>query len=105
MGTFTFPRPTKNYWRGTRHAAVRAIEYFTPQMYVLCMGTGESSAWRLVDIQHMSGTRLVLIGTLFWGLAGVLAVLLNRNPYQFRGLGEPPDQSCLYLIGSCDSEC
>lgn len=92
MGTFTFPRPTQNYWRGTRHAAVRAIEYFTPQMYVLCMGTGESPAWRLDDIQHISRIPDVLIGTLSWELAGVLAVLLNRNPYQFRGLGEWSDR-------------
>lgn len=42
MGTFTFPRPEKNYWRCTKGAARKAIEYFTPQMYVLCMGTGKS---------------------------------------------------------------
>lgn len=105
MGTFTFPRPTKNHWRGTRHAAMKAVELFTPQMYVTCMGTGESAARRLIVVEHLSRTGNVLIDNSSRGLTGVLAVLLNRNPYQFRGLGEPPDQSRLYLMKSSKFEC
>jgi hypothetical protein len=84
---------------------MKAVELFTPQMYVTCMGTGESAAQRLIVVKHLSRTGNVLIDNSSRGLTGVLAVLLNRNPYHFRGLGEPPDQSRLYLMESSKFEC
>lgn len=46
-----------NYWRQVPSSGRTALEHFTPQMFVICMGTG------------------------------ILSVLLHQNSYQFRGLG------------------
>jgi hypothetical protein len=55
---WSFPKQRRNYWRETDHAFTTAIEAFTPEMFLFCMGTGG------------------------------LAVLMHQNNYQFKGLCE-----------------
>lgn len=72
MHGFKFPRQRINYWRKVPHSGRTAIEHLTPQLFLLCMGTG------------------------------VLSVLLHNNPYQFNGLGTSiPLTRPLSLIAVC----
>ncbi|WVF70057.1 hypothetical protein IAT40_004844 [Kwoniella sp. CBS 6097] len=56
MHGFQLPRPRRNYWRDVPNSGRTALECFTPQVFTICMGTG------------------------------IMAVLLQNNPYQFKGM-------------------